>query len=211
MDNLTFVLFLCINITMIPMTYMIPDKSSKLFIAYSMLGTLIYIIASSINSVILGWFAGDMAYVSTNIAPIVEEILKALPVLYFALVFSDESGTLALISYAMGLGFALFENIVILTDHVDEVTVIWACVRGFGAARMHSACTSLVGQGICYVRKRRKLFYCGTFSLLIAASTIHALFNMLIQSKYRNGAFLVVVLMYLPTFLKAIRDKGEGM
>ena len=82
------------------------------------------------------------------------------------------------------------------------MTVLWALVRGFGAARMHSACTSLVGKGICYVHKRRKLFYCGTFALLIAAVIAHALFNTLIQSEYRLAAYVVVLAMYMPQLLQ---------
>ena len=95
-------------------------------------------------------------------------------------------------------GMDMLENMVILTGSIDRVTVLWAFVRGFGAARMHSACTSLVGRGISYVHKRRKLFYCGTLSLLIVAIIIHALFNTLIQSQYKRVAYLAIFAMYIP-------------
>ena len=85
---------------------------------------------------------------------------------------------------------------------MEKVTVLWALMRGFGAARMHSACTSMIGQGISYVHKRRKLFYCGTFSLLIAAVIAHALFNTLIQSEHRWAAYAVIVAMYIPQLLR---------
>ena len=206
MENMTVILFLCSTVPMIPALYLMPDKRSRLFLGYMLLGMVVCLIASEVNTVLLQWFGGDMAYVNTNITPIAEEFMKALPVLYFALCFSDHRDTLISISYAMGIGFALLENMVILTANVGKVTILWALVRGFGAARMHSACTALVGNGISYVRKRRKLFYCGTFSLLISAVIAHALFNTLIQSQYKLAAYGVIAAMYVPQLMTIIKS-----
>lgn len=205
MANLTVILFLCAAVPMLPALYMIPDKRSRIFVGYMLLGMVVCLIASEVNSVLLGAFGGDVRYVSTNITPIIEEVIKALPVLYFALFFSDNRDTLLSISFAMGLGFAVLENMVILTGSIEKVTVLWALVRGFGAARMHSSCTSMIGRGISYVHKRRKLFYCGTFSLLIAAVIAHALFNTLIQSQYKAAAYGVIVAMYIPQLLMIVK------
>ena len=205
MANLTVILFLCATVPMLPALYMLPDKRSRLFVGFMLLGMVVCLIASEVNSLLLGLFGGDMRYASTNIVPIVEEVMKALPVLYFALFFSDNRDTLLSISFAMGLGFALLENMVILTGSIEKVTILWALVRGFGAARMHSSCTSLIGQGISYVHKRRKLFYCGTFSLLISAAIAHGLFNTLIQSQYKLAAYGVIVAMYIPQIVKLVK------
>ena len=65
---------------------------------------------------------------------------------------------------------------------------------------MHSVCTSLVGMGISYIKKRSKLFFCGTFSLLIAAIIYHAIFNSLVQSQYRILGFILPTLVCVPLF-----------
>ena len=205
MANMTVILFLCAAVPMIPALNLMRDTKSKLFLGYMMLGMLVCLIASEVNAQLLRLFGGDMLYVSTNITPIAEELLKALPVLYFALVFSDDRNTLISISFAMGLGFALLENMVILTGNVETVTIPWALIRGFGAAWMHSACTAMVGRGISYVHKRRKLFYCGTFSLLVTAVIGHAIFNTLIQARYREVALIAVLLMYAPQWIRIAR------
>lgn len=205
MEKMTLILFICATVPMVPAIYLLPDKSSRLFLEYMLLGMTVCLIASEVNTLLLGLFNGDMLYVSTNITPIAEEFLKAMPVLYYAIFFSDNRNTLLSISFATGIGFAVLENMVILTQNVTTVTVLWAFVRGFGAAGMHSACTSLVGQGVSYVHKRRKLFFCGTFSLLIAAIIIHALFNTLIQSRLRQYAFIAVIVIYAPQFIKVTR------
>ena len=201
MDNLTVILFLCATVPMVPALYAVPEKESRLFLGYMLLGMVMCLIASEINSTLLRLNGGNVQYVSCNLTPVVEEVLKALPVLYFALFFSDKRERLMSLSFAMGLGFAILENMVILVGHIDSVSILWALVRGFGAARMHSACTSLVGSGIGFIHKRRKLFYSGTVALLISAIIAHGLFNLLIQSEHRWAAYAVVLFMYTPQLL----------
>ena len=60
-----------------------------------------------------------------------------------------------------------------------------------GAALMHGICTSFVGMGMSYVKKRRKFFFCGTFALLITAIIYHGIFNTLVQSDYKIFAFIM--------------------
>ena len=202
---MTIILFLCVCIPILLVLALLPDKSSRLFLGYVLIGAAICLIASELNTILLRLFQGDVSYVTTNFTPMVEEILKGLVILFYALYFTDDRETLISISLAVGLGFALLENLVILTGNLETVTVPWAIARGTGAALMHAACTASVGMGICYVRKRRKLFYCGTFSLLIAAVIFHGIFNSLVQSSYRYLAFVWSVLLIVPRAAPAAR------
>ena len=196
---------------MVPALYMLPDRRSRLFLGYLLLGMAVCLVASEANSILLGLSGGDVVYVSCNFAPVVEEVLKALPVLYYALFFSDDRDALLSISFAMGLGFAILENMVFVANNIHDVTIAWAFLRGFGAAHMHSACTSLVGRGIGYVHKRRKLFYCGTLSLLIAAIIAHAVFNTLIYSEYRLAAYVAVLAIYIPRMIMRRKRRYSSM
>lgn len=211
MESLTVILFLCVCIPILSVLTMLPDKRSRLFMGYLLVGMAVYLIASWGNTLLMRLFNGDAFYISTNVAPVLEELLKAAAVLYFALCFSDDRNTLLSLSLAVGLGFALVENLVILTQNVETVTIPWAVARGLGAAQMHSTCTALLGMGISYVRKRRKLFYCGSFSLLIAAAIFHALFNILVLSAHRWLAFVLAALLFLPQIPFAVRRRrAEG-
>ena len=117
---------------------------------------------------------------------------------------TDDRPTLIANSFAVGVGFALLENVVILTQNVENVTIFWALVRGFGSGLVHGICTVMVGWGISYIRKRRKFFYCGTFALLSAAIIYHATYNLLVQSAYQYVGILLPLLTYIPIiyFLK---------
>ena len=198
MANVSVILFLCIAVPIAPVLALLPDKRSRLFLGFLLTGTAMCLFAAEINALLLRAFGGDMLYVTTNITPISEEILKGIPVLFFAWAVSDDRDSLVSIAFAVGLGFALLENLVILTQNLRSVSILWAFARGLGAALMHSTCTSMVGLGAGYIHKRRKLFYCGTFSLLIAAIIYHGIFNSLVQSGYRAFAFVLPTLISLP-------------
>ena len=78
---------------------------------------------------------------------------------------------------------------------------VLALVRGFGSGLVHGICTVMVGWGISYIKKRRKLFYCGTFALLSTAIIYHATYNLLVQSKYQYIGVLLPILTYIPLLL----------
>ena len=206
MENVTVILFLCVAVPILPVLILLPDRKSRLFLGFLLIGTAVCLCASEVNTLLLRAFGGDLLYVTSNITPISEEILKSLPVLFFAWAFSDDRNTLVSVAFAVGLGFALLENLVILSQNLRSVSIPWAFARGTGAALMHSTSTSLAGLGISYIRRRRKLFYCGTFSLLTAAVIYHGIFNMLVQSEYRFPAVLLPILACLPQLILRLKQ-----
>ena len=210
MEQISGILFICITLPMVPMLFVLPDKKSRLFLGYMMLGSVMCLVAGALNLFLLGVFGGDSVYVTTTVTPISEELLKAIPVLYFAFIFSDDRNTLLSVSFALGVGFAVLENAVILVQNAASVSILWALARVIGAALMHGACTSMIGFGISYVRKRKKLFFCGTFSLMIAAIIYHATFNVLVQSEYRAAAFVMPMALYLPIALRAFSNRRRS-
>ena len=133
---------------------------------------------------------------SIKVAPIIEEILKALPVLFFAVIVSDDKKLVLSLSMAVGIGFAILENTFLLITYVDQVNIGWAIIRGVSTSLSHGICTLIVGCGIIFVRKQKKLFYTGTFALLAAAMTFHAIFNLLIQSQYDYIGLALPIMVY---------------
>ncbi len=113
------------------------------------------------------------------------------------------------IAFAAGIGFAMFENMVILIQNIENVTVGWAIIRGFSTALMHGVCTAAVGYGMSFIKKRRKLFYCGTFALLTLASIYHGIFNMLVQSYYKYFGFVLPAITYLPVVYHQINGSRQ--
>ena len=89
------------------------------------------------------------------------------------------------------------------------IDVSWAIIRGFGAGLMHSICTVSVGMGISYIRKREKLFYCGTLSILMMAITYHSIYNTIVMSDYKYCGFILPFCSYLPIIIFHRKQKKE--
>ncbi len=204
MDNLIYILFICLVSPLAFMLLMLRQRS-RLLAGYMLIGIFISLFVSELNTVLLGWFGNDVLYVTTTITPISEEILKALPILFYAIVFSDDRERVMPIAFALGVGFAMFENMVVLVQNVENVTIGWSIIRGFATALMHAVCTVMVGYGICFVKKKKKLFYCGTFALLALAMIYHGIFNMLVQSDYSYLGFFLPSVTYIPLLIMHFR------
>ena len=197
MDNLVYILFICLVAPMLLMLLLL-RKRSRLLVGYMIIGIFVSLFVSELNTILLNLFDGDSLYVTTTITPISEEIVKSVPVLFYAIVFSDNRDRVMPIAFATGVGFGMFENMVILVQNIENVSVSWAVIRGFSTALMHAVCTVAVGFGICFIKKKKKLFYCGTFALLTMACIYHGIFNMLVQSDYKNLGFVLPTVTYLP-------------
>ncbi len=200
MDNLSYISFIAITVSLALMLPLMEKKLRRL-VVFMITGIFSCLFVSELNNILLGVFQNDIFFVTTTVTPITEEIVKMLPILFFAIMVSDERSTLIPISYAVGVGFALLENVVILTQNVENVTILWALVRGFGSGLVHGICTVMVGWGISYIKKRRKFFYCGTFALLSAAVIYHAIYNLLVQSQYQYVGILLPTITYIPVVL----------
>ena len=209
MDNLTYISFIAITVSLALMLPLMEKKMRRL-VAFMIAGIFSCLFVSELNNILLGAFRGDIFFVTTTITPITEEVVKMLPILFFAIMASDERSTLIPISFAVGVGFALLENVVILTQNVENVTILWALVRGFGSGLVHGICTVMVGWGISYIKTRRKFFYCGTFALLSAAIIYHAIYNLLVQSQYRYVGILLPTITYIPIILFLRKNKMKA-
>ncbi len=176
--------------------------ASRRVMLYIIIGICVSLFVSEINGRILASLSNQMLFVTTTITPVTEEIVKALPVLLYAFLFSDDREKLLPLAFATGIGFALFENTVILIQSIDNVSILWAIIRGFSTALMHGICTATVGYGMGYVRKKKKLFISGTFALLALAIIYHGLFNMLVQSKnLQYVGFFMPAVTYIPLII----------
>jgi RsiW-degrading membrane proteinase PrsW (M82 family) len=212
MGNINYLLFICVAVPIFLMLFVL-EKKSKITMGYMLIGIISCLFISEINGFLLHYNDYDLYYVTTTITPVTEEIIKALPVLYFAFLFSDKRETLISLSIATGIGFAVLENLMIFMNNVDQVNLLWAAVRGFSSGLMHGLCTAAVGIGLSFIHKKKKLFVCGTFALLIVAITYHAIYNTLIQSQYQVIGAILPMATYIPVLLiaygKKIFKKGK--
>ena len=196
MDSVIYILFVAIFIPVLLMTLLV-EKKARLPIAFMLVGIFVSVFASEVNALLANSLNMNMYDITVVVTPMTEEILKALPILYYALFISDKKEKLFTASMATGIGFAVLENAYYLLNYPD-FTMLSAVIRAFGAGLMHGMCTLLVGVGISFVKKRSKLFAVGTFGLLSTAIVYHGIYNILIQSDYSIAGALIPIATYIP-------------
>jgi RsiW-degrading membrane proteinase PrsW (M82 family) len=174
------------------------DKNARQPVIFFIVGVCVALFVSEVNALLTNVFSMEMTEFTIRITPVTEEILKAIPVLFFAREISNKRESIITISLAVGIGFAVMENSFVLLKSIDSVSVLWAVMRGFGTGMMHGMCTFLVGSGFSFINKNKKLFIVGTFSLMSLAITYHSVFNMLVQSDFYYFGALLPIITFIP-------------
>lgn len=207
MDDLIYLLFVAIFIPILLMACLV-EKNSRLPIIFVLIGIFISVFASEINAYLRGILPMSTFEITITVTPVSEEILKAFPILLFATIFTPKNEALFTASMAVGIGFAVLENAFCLLNS-GSFNIFDAIVRAFGAGLMHGMCTLLVGVGISFVKKKRKLFVVGTFAMLSTAITYHGIYNMLVQSDLRVIGYLLPITTYIPFLVWRIRKQTK--
>lgn len=182
------------------------EKKARLPVVFMLIGIVVSVFAAEVNAVLSKVLSMDLYSITVIVTPVSEELLKALPVLYYALVISDKRERLFTASMAIGIGFAVLENAYYLVNYAD-FNMLGTVIRASGVGLMHGMCTLLVGVGISFVKKKRKLFAVGTFGLLSTAIVYHGVYNILIQSQYSIVGALLPIATYIPFFVWRLRVK----
>ena len=207
MDDLIYILFTSVFVPILLMACLI-EKKSRLPITFVLIGIFVSLFAAELNGLLRNVLPMSTFEITIIVTPISEEILKALPILVYAVALSAKKESLFTASMAVGIGFAVLENAFYLLNDAS-FNMLDAVIRAFGAGLMHGMCTLLVGVGISFAKKRSKIFVVGTFALLSTAITYHGIYNMLVQSEYRAVGFLLPISTYIPFFIWRIQRKQK--
>jgi protease PrsW len=144
---------------------------------------------------------------SRYVAPVIEESLKAVFVIY--LLRRNRVGFVvdaAIHGFAIGTGFAFLENLYYLQAAAGATLWTWL-VRGFGTAIMHGGATAIVAMVAKTLQSRF-----GAFRLwfvlpgLGAAIVLHSLYNHFLLQPLLATALIVLV---LPTLSVAVFQHSE--
>lgn len=207
MDNLIYILFISVFVPILLMACLI-EKKARLPIIFVLIGIFVSVFAAEVNGLLCILLPMSTYEITIIVTPITEELLKAIPILVFATAITAKKEALFTASMAVGIGFAVLENAYYLLNDAS-FNMFDAIIRAFGAGLMHGMCTLLVGVGISFVNRKRKIFVVGTFALLSTAITYHGIYNMLVQSEYRAVGFLLPISTYIPFFIWRIQRKQK--
>ena len=159
------------------------------FFLFGVAGMGVCLLSAYINTFLAAVYQADALAATVEIAPVVEEVMKLLPLLFYLLIFEPKTEQIKISAVITALSFATFENICYLIQNgAGHFSFIF--FRGIGTGAMHVICGAIVGGGLAYVWQRTWLKIAGTCGLLGAAITLHAIYNLLIaQPKVHREAY----------------------
>jgi len=156
-------------------------------------GVIAYLLAVQVNStaIELGW--ATRSQVIRVIAPIAEELLKSLILIY--LVQRADFNYIvdgAIYGFGAGIGFAIIENYEYVMGH-QEIALTIAVARVFSTNLVHATGSGLIGTVLAYRRGDRS--WVGWLFLLFGyafSMSFHMGFNTMVNA----GGFLIVAIAF---------------
>ena len=156
------------------------DSRYRAAFGFCFAGMLMCLLSAYLNTFFAHYYGADLMNATTQIAPVVEETMKLLPLLFFMMVFEPESGKFRLAAILISVGFATFENACYLTENGAE-QIVFLLIRGFGTGAMHVVCGSAYSEGLRFVWKNRLLRDVCIPGLLCVTIIYHAIYNLLVS------------------------------
>ena len=148
------------------------------FFIFAIAGMSACLLSAYVNTFFAALLDASLLEATAEIAPVVEEIMKLLPLVFYLLVFEPEGDRIRAAILVTAVGFATFENVCYLIENGAE-DLGFLLIRGFGTGAMHIVCGVIVGYGMVYVWPRGSLRAAGSCALLGTAVVFHGVYNLL--------------------------------
>lgn len=170
-------------------------------------GCLTALICLIVNSYVIDLINIPLRSYSRYVAPVIEESLKAIFIIYLMkrrqIGFAVDA---AIYGFAVGAGFALVENGHYLLELEDSNIVLWL-IRGFGTAVVHSGTTAVFAIFAKSLSDRRSSTDFGVIvPSLLLAMVIHSAFNHFVFSPIVNTLILLIT---MPLIVIIVFERSE--
>lgn len=208
MENLSLYLYISIAIPLISVAIVAKERTRTVSL-FLLFGVTAGLFCGELNGLLNNMFSLPIRYYSVNVAPIVEELVKALPLIVYAFIKKPSKQKLLESSIVMGVGFAILENSFILAKNIEYISLPLAVVRGIGAGLMHAVCTLVVGEGLSLVSRDKRIAVSGTLGLLGEAIIFHSFYNNMIQSDYAYLSFILPFCAFVIMFIRLKCEEKE--
>ena len=172
-------------------------------ILFLLAGMTACLFSSYINTFLAAALKADRLSASVEIAPMIEEIMKLFPFLFYLMVFEPRIEDASAGMLVIAAGFATFENVCYLTVN-GAAQIGHLLIRGFGTGAMHVVSGALVSLGLFHLWDRIWLRAAGTIGMLALAVTYHGIFNILV-SQTGTAARIGYLIPVVTTIILQIR------
>lgn len=151
----------------------------RIMMTFVLSGMTVCLLSSYISTFLAAAFEASQLTASLTIAPMVEEVMKLFPVLFYLLIYEPDREGISSSVLMTSVGFATFENVCYLAQNGAE-NLMYLMIRGFGTGAMHVVCGALISIGLIRLLDTKWLRIAGTLGIVAMACTYHGIYNMLV-------------------------------
>ena len=200
--------------TMIPLLFLIIllKGESRMMMLFFAWGMVAFAMSHNVNDMLSEYLDISISELSVSWAPIVEELLKALPLLYFLLKRTQAKYPIIYFAMSIGIGFSIQENYLYLlqVSEIENSLAFYVLMRSITTCLMHGISTSIIGYGLDIIRRSKIMVAPLLFGLLSLSVILHALFNLYTNSDVRLIGMLMPILLYIISLVVLYEDKDNN-
>lgn len=177
-------------------------------------GMVVCLLAAYVTGFLRLLIDWDETDIRVFLSPVVEEIIKLIPLLIVLFSAEPRDDVLLLLAAALGTGFATFENCCSLLSS-GTISFSFVLIRGLAVGVMHIVSVSALSLGIVAARRLHALSLAGFVGAFSVAVTFHGLYNLLVSapgvSSYIGFCLpvLAAVAIYHP-YHRLLRGQPDG-
>ena len=207
-------ILICIEIPLL-ISLLFIDRASRRFVVSFITGMVVCLLSAYITAFLSRVSGLDSQSASIYYSPVVEEMMKMMPLLFYMFVFNPKDRRLFICGTGLGLGFATFENCCyMLSSGSDNFTYI--LIRGMAVGVLHLVCALALVIILTDARKHHVLSVSGVFGALSLSVTLHGLYNLLV-SEPGISSYIGYILpaaasaaLYIPGRRRIMADSNEN-
>lgn len=205
-------ILICIAVPLILVMFFLKG-TTRLFIASLLMGMGTCLIAAYISGYLCFLSKMSTEDFSVFASPIVEEIFKFLPLLFYLIMAEPEDDHFFLSGLGIGAGFATFENCCyILSSGADSLPYI--LVRGMSVGVMHIVSVLALTIGLIFARRLQVLSVTGVLGAISLSMIFHGLYNLLVSepgvSSYIGYMLPLLTTVFIYIAVRNIRKRNSS-
>lgn len=172
-------ILLCMMVPFLIMMFFTTHDVRRFCIAF-LLGMTVSLLSAYINSFYLYMIGYSLEEGVRLVTPIIEEIMKCVPVVLYLVFFVPDNKQLLDFAATVAIGYATFENFCYISASGAE-QVYYVLIRGFAVGVMHLVTGLIIGMGLASVRRYQSIMVSGCAGVLSFTIVFHALYNLLVS------------------------------
>ena len=172
-------IYICISAPLLLAVFCLHGERRRMLL-FLLGGMTACLLSSYISTFLAGLKRADRVAASVEIAPMVEEMMKLFPLLFYLFIFEPGKREIAGSMLMLAIGFATFENVCYLTAN-GAAEFSRLLIRGFGTGAVHVVCGVIIGIGLLFLWDKLWIRVAGTVGLLALSIIYHGIYNLLVS------------------------------